>query len=114
MIGLGGAPQRWRRCRIRRSGRADQPAFGFIALCIRILARWDFQPTTYDNFSYTITGVRRDWAQKNKALTCGSYAPILKPASFSTTPKNKEAAVRALAERTKAEKEEAEKPMRCT
>ncbi len=62
-----------------------------------------------DNFQYTITGARRDWAQKNRALVVRFLRAYVKACEFFYDPKNKEAAVRALAERTKSEKDEAEK-----
>ena len=62
-----------------------------------------------DNFQYTITGARRDWAQKNRPLVVRFLRAYVKACEFFYDPRNKEAAVHALADRTKAEKDEAEK-----
>ena len=109
MIGLGGAPQRL--AAVQNQGVAgaliNQPS-DFIALASGF-SSLGLSTDYVDNFQYTITGVRRDWAQKNKALTVRFLRAYLKACEFFYDPKNKEAAVRALAERTKAEKEEAEK-----
>jgi len=70
-----------------RSGRADQPAFGFHRACNPDLARWDFQPTTSTIFNTRSPAYAATGRKKTKPSRCGSYAPILKPASFSTTRK---------------------------
>jgi ABC-type nitrate/sulfonate/bicarbonate transport system substrate-binding protein len=63
-----------------------------------------------DNFQYTITGVRRDWAKKNQALVVRFLRAYVKACEFFYEPKNKEDAVHALAERTKETKRKRKKP----
>src|SRR6516164_2370284 len=109
MIGLGGAPQRL--AAVQKEGVAgaliNQPS-DFIALASGF-SSLGLSTDYVDNFQYTITGVRRDWAQKNRALVVRFLRAYLKACEFFYGPKNKEAAVRALAERTKSDKDEAEK-----
>ena len=109
MIGLGGAPQRL--AAVEKGGVAgallNQPS-DFIALASGF-GSLGLSTDYVDNFQYTITGARRDWAQKNKALVVRFLRAYVKACEFFYEPKNKEAAVRALAERTKEDKEEAEK-----
>jgi ABC-type nitrate/sulfonate/bicarbonate transport system substrate-binding protein len=109
MIGLGGAPQRL--AAVQKEGVAgaliNQPS-DFIALASGF-SSLGLSTDYVDNFQYTITGVRRDWAKKNHALVVRFLRAYLKACEFFYEPKNKEAAVRALAERTKADKGEAEK-----
>jgi ABC-type nitrate/sulfonate/bicarbonate transport system substrate-binding protein len=109
MIGLGGAPQRLAAVQNRGVAGAliNQPS-DFIALASGF-SSLGLSTDYVDNFQYTITGARRDWAQKNRALVVRFLRAYVKACEFFYDPKNKEAAVRALAERTKAEKEEAEK-----
>lgn len=109
MIGLGGAPQRLAAVQNRGVAGAliNQPS-DFIALASGF-SSLGLSTDYVDNFQYTITGVRRDWAQKNKALVVRFLQAYVKACEFFYEPKNKEASVRALAERTKADKEEAEK-----
>lgn len=109
MIGLGGAPQRLAAVQNRGVAGAliNQPS-DFIALASGF-SSLGLSTDYVDNFQYTITGVRRDWAQKNKALVVRFLHAYVKACEFFYEPKNKEASVRALAERTKADKEEAEK-----
>src|SRR6058998_2940297 len=94
MIGLGGAP-------------VNQPS-DFIALASSF-SSLGLSTDYVDNFQYTITGARRDWAQKNKSLVVRFLRAYVRACEFFYEPKNKEAVVRVLAERTKAEREEAEK-----
>ena len=109
MIGLGGAPQRL--AAVQKEGVAgalvNQPS-DFIALASGF-SSLGLSTDYVDNFQYTITGVRRDWAKKNHALVVRFLRAYVKACEFFYEPKNKEAAVRALAERTKSDKEEAEK-----
>src|SRR5947208_13528796 len=109
MIGLGGAPQRL--AAVQKGGVAgalvNQPS-DFIALASGF-SSLGLSTDYVDNFQYTITGARRDWAQKNRALVVRFLRAYVKACEFFYDPKNKEAAVRALAERTKSEKDEAEK-----
>ena len=109
MIGLGGAPQRL--AAVQKGGVAgaliNQPS-DFIALASGF-GSLGLSTEYVDNFQYTITGARRDWAQKNHALVVRFLRAYVKACEFFYEPKNREAAVRALAERTKADKEEAEK-----
>lgn len=109
MIGLGGAPQRLAAVQNRGVAGAliNQPS-DFIALASGF-SSLGLSTDYVDNFQYTITGARRDWAQKNKALVVRFLRAYVKACEFFYDPKNKEAAVRALAERTKAEKDEVEK-----
>jgi ABC-type nitrate/sulfonate/bicarbonate transport system substrate-binding protein len=109
LIGLGGAPQRL--AAVQNGGVAgalvNQPS-DFIALASGFNSL-GLSTDYVDNFQYTITGARRDWAQKNRALVVRFLRAYLKACEFFYDPKNKEAAVRALAERTKSDKDEAEK-----
>ena len=109
MIGLGGAPQRLAAVQNRGVAGAliNQPS-DFIALASGF-SSLGLSTDYVDNFQYTITGARRDWAQKNRPLVVRFLRAYVKACEFFYEPKNKEAAVRALAERTKAEKDEAEK-----
>jgi NitT/TauT family transport system substrate-binding protein len=109
MIGLGGAPQRLAAVQNRGVAGAliNQPS-DFIALASGF-SSLGLSTDYVDNFQYTITGARRDWAQKNLALTVRFLRAYVKSCEFFYDPKNKESAVRALADRTKAEKDEAEK-----
>ena len=109
MIGLGGAPQRLAAVQSRGVAGAliNQPS-DFIALASGF-SSLGLSTDYVDNFQYTITGARRDWAQKNRALVVRFLRAYVRSCEFFYDPKNKEAAVRALAERTKAEKDEAEK-----
>jgi len=109
MIGLGGAPQRLAAVQNRGVAGAliNQPS-DFIALASGF-SSLGLSTDYVDNFQYTITGARRDWAQKNRALVVRFLRAYVKACEFFYDPKNKEAAVRALADRTKAEKDEAEK-----
>jgi ABC-type nitrate/sulfonate/bicarbonate transport system substrate-binding protein len=109
MIGLGGAPQRLAAVQNRGVAGAliNQPS-DFIALASGF-SSLGLSTDYVDNFQYTITGARRDWAQKNRSLVVRFLRAYVKACEFFYEPKNKEAAVRALADRTKAEKEEAEK-----
>jgi ABC-type nitrate/sulfonate/bicarbonate transport system substrate-binding protein len=109
MIGLGGAPQRLAAVQNRGVAGAliNQPS-DFIALASGF-SSLGLSTDYVDNFQYTITGARRDWAQKNRSLVVRFLRAYVKACEFFYEPKNKEAAVRALAERTKAEKDEAEK-----
>ena len=109
LIGLGGAPQRL--AAVQNGGVAgalvNQPS-DFIALASGFNSL-GLSTDYVDNFQYTITGARRDWAQKNRALVVRFLRAYVKSCAFFYDPKNKEAAVRALAERTKSDKDEAEK-----
>jgi ABC-type nitrate/sulfonate/bicarbonate transport system substrate-binding protein len=109
LIGLGGAPQRL--AAVQNGGVAgaliNQPS-DFIALASGF-SSLGLSTDYVDNFQYTITGARRDWAQKNRALVVRFLRAYVKACEFFYAPKNKAAAVRALAERTKSDKEEAEK-----
>jgi len=109
MIGLGGAPQRLAAVQNRGVAGAliNQPS-DFIALASGF-SSLGLSTDYVDNFQYTITGTRRDWAQKNRSLAVRFLRAYVKACEFFYEPKNKEAAVRALADRTKAEKDEAEK-----
>jgi len=109
LIGLGGAPQRL--AAVQNGGVAGalvhQPS-DFIALASGFNSL-GLSTGYVDNFQYTIAGARRDWAQKNRPTVVRFLRAYLKACEFFYDPKNKDAAVRALAERTKSDKEEAEK-----
>lgn len=109
MISLGGAPQRM--AAVQKGGVAgallNQPS-DFVALASGF-GSLGMSTDYVDNFQYTVTGARRDWAQKNKALVVRFLRAYIKACEFFYEPKNKDAAVRALAERAKVAKEEAEK-----
>jgi len=109
MIGLGGAPQRL--AAVQKGGVAgalvNQPS-DFIALASGF-SSLGLSTDYVDNFQYTITGARRDWAQKNKPLVVRFLRAYVRACEFFYDPRNKESAVRALAERAKADREEAEK-----
>ncbi len=109
LINLGGAPQRL--AAIQKGGVAgsliNQPS-DFIALASGF-SSLGLSTDYVDNFQYTITGVRREWAQKNRALVVHFLRAYVKGCEFFYEPKNKDAVVRALAEKTKSEREEAEK-----
>src|SRR4029077_9588460 len=109
MIGLGGAPQRWAAVQNRGVAGAliNQPS-DFIALASGF-SSLGLSTDYVDNFQYTITGARRDWAQKNRALVVRFLRAYVKACEFFYEPKNKEPTVRALAERAKVDKDEAEK-----
>jgi len=109
MIGLGGAPQRLAAVQNRGVAGAliNQPS-DFIALASGF-SSLGLSTDYVDNFQYTITGARRDWAQKNRALVVRFLRVYVKACEFFYEPKNKGAAIRALAERTKSSNEEAEK-----
>ena len=109
MIGLGGAPQRLAAVQNRGVAGAliNQPS-DFIALASGF-SSLGLSTEFVDNFLYAITGARRDWAQKNRAFVVRFLRAYVKACEFFYDPKNKEAAVHALADRTKAEKDEAEK-----
>ena len=109
MIGLGGTPTRL--AAVQKEGVAgalvNQPSdFKAIASGLRSLG----QSTDYvDNFQYTVTGARRDWAQKNRPVVVGLLRAFAKACEFFYNPKNKEAVMRALIEKAKADRDEAEK-----
>jgi NitT/TauT family transport system substrate-binding protein len=109
MIGLGGAPQRM--AAVQKGGVAgallNQPS-DFVALASGY-GSLGLSTDYVDNFQYTITGARRDWAQKNRALAVRFLRAYVKACEFFYEPKNKESTVRALAERAKVDKDEAEK-----
>jgi ABC-type nitrate/sulfonate/bicarbonate transport system substrate-binding protein len=109
MIGLGGAPQRLAAVQKNAVAGAliNQPS-DFIALASGF-SSLGLSTDYVDNFQYTITGARRDWAQKNKSLAVRFLRAYVKACEFFYEPKNKDAAVHALADRAKADKEEAEK-----
>ena len=109
MISLGGAPQRL--AAVQKGGVAgsliNQPS-DFIALASGF-SSLGLSTDYVDNFQYTITGTRRDWAQKNRSLVVRFLRAYVRACEFFYEPRNKEAVVRALAEKTKSERDEAEK-----
>jgi NitT/TauT family transport system substrate-binding protein len=109
LISLGGAPQRL--AAVQKGGVAgsliNQPS-DFIALASGF-SSLGLSTDYVDNFQYTVTGVRREWAQKNRPLVVRFLRAYLKGCEFFYEPKNKDSVVRALAEKTKSEREEAEK-----
>ncbi len=109
LINLGGAPQRL--AAVQKGGVAgsliNQPS-DFIALASGF-SSLGLSTDYVDNFQYTITGVRREWAQKNKPLVVRFLRAYVKGCEFFYEPRNKDAVIRALAEKTKSDREEAEK-----
>ena len=109
LISLGGAPQRM--AAVQKGGVAgallNQPS-DFVALAAGF-GSLGLSTDYVDNFQYTVTGARRDWMQKNRALAVRFLRAYVKACDFFYNPKNKEAAVRALAERAKVDRGEAEK-----
>jgi ABC-type nitrate/sulfonate/bicarbonate transport system substrate-binding protein len=109
LISLGGAPQRL--AAVQKGGVAgsliNQPS-DFIALASGF-SSLGLSTDYVDNFQYTVTGVRREWAQKNRPLVVRFLRAYVKGCEFFYEPRNKDAVVRALAEKTKSEREEAEK-----
>jgi ABC-type nitrate/sulfonate/bicarbonate transport system substrate-binding protein len=109
LINLGGAPQRL--AAVQKGGVAgsliNQPS-DFIALASGF-SSLGLSTDYVDNFQYTITGVRREWAQKNRPLVVRFLRAYVRGCEFFYEPANKDAVVRALAEKTKSEREEAEK-----
>jgi NitT/TauT family transport system substrate-binding protein len=109
MLGLGGTPTRL--AAVEKGGVAgalvNQPSdFKAIASGLRLLG---YSSDYVDNFQYTVTGMRRDWAQANRPLTVRFLRAFARACEFFYDPKNKDAAVRALIEKAKAERDEAEK-----
>jgi NitT/TauT family transport system substrate-binding protein len=109
MIGLGGTPNRL--AAVEKGGVAgalvNQPSdFKAIAAGLRLLG---YSSDYVDNFQYTVTGARRDWAQANRPLTVRFLRAFAQACEFFYEPKNKEAAIRALIEKAKANREDAEK-----
>jgi ABC-type nitrate/sulfonate/bicarbonate transport system substrate-binding protein len=109
MIGLGGTPNRL--AAVEKSGVAgalvNQPSdFKAIASGLRLLG---YSSDYVDNFQYTVSGVRRDWAQANRPLVVRFLRAFVRACEFFYEPKNKEAVMRALIERAKADRDDAEK-----
>lgn len=109
MLGLGGTPTRL--AAVEKGGVAgalvNQPSdFKAIASGLRLLG---YSSDYVDNFQYTVTGMRRDWAQANRPLTVRFLRAFARACEFFYEPKNKEAVVRALVEKAKAERDDAEK-----
>jgi ABC-type nitrate/sulfonate/bicarbonate transport system substrate-binding protein len=109
MIGLGGTPTRL--AAVEKGGVAgalvNQPSdFKAIASGFRSLG---YSTDYVDNFQYTVSGVRRDWAQKNRPLVVRFLRAFARGCEFFYDPKNKEAVMRALMDKAKADREEAEK-----
>ncbi|MGH7783991.1 MAG: ABC transporter substrate-binding protein, partial [Candidatus Binatia bacterium] len=109
MIGLGGTPTRL--AAVEKGGVAgalvNQPSdFKAIASGLRSLG---YSTDYVDNFQYTVSGVRRDWAQKNRPLTVRFLRAFARACEFFYEPKNKDAVIRALIEKAKADRDDAEK-----
>jgi len=109
MLGLGGTPTRL--AAVEKGGVAgalvNQPSdFKAIASGMRLLG---YSSDYVDNFQYTVTGMRRDWAQANRPLTVRFLRAFVRACEFFYEPKNKEAVLRALIEKAKADRDEAEK-----
>lgn len=109
MIGLGGTPNRL--AAVDKGGVAgalvNQPSdFKAIASGLRLLG---YSSDYVDNFQYTVSGVRRDWAQANRPLVVRFLRAFARACEFFYEPKNKEAVMRALIERAKADRDDAEK-----
>ena len=86
MIGLGGAPQRL--AAVQKGGVAgaliNQPS-DFIALASGF-SSLGLSTDYVDNFQYTITGARRDWAQKNKPLVVRFLRAYVRACEFFFEP----------------------------
>jgi NitT/TauT family transport system substrate-binding protein len=109
MIGLGGTPTRL--AAVEKGGVAgalvNQPSdFKAIASGLRSLG---YSTDYVDRFQYTVTGARRDWAQKNRALVVRLLRAFVRGCEFFYDPRNKEPVMRALMEKAKADRDEAEK-----
>jgi ABC-type nitrate/sulfonate/bicarbonate transport system substrate-binding protein len=109
MLGLGGTPTRL--AAVEKGGvvgaLVNQPSdFKAIASGLRLLG---YSSDYVDNFQYTVTGTRRDWAQANRPLTVRFLRAFARACEFFYEPKNKEAVLRALIEKAKAERDDAEK-----
>jgi NitT/TauT family transport system substrate-binding protein len=109
MIGLGGTPTRL--AAVEKGGVAgalvNQPSdFKAIASGLRSLG---YSTDYVDRFQYTVTAARRDWAQKNRALVVRLLRAFVRGCEFFYDPKNKEPVMRALMEKAKADRDEAEK-----
>jgi ABC-type nitrate/sulfonate/bicarbonate transport system substrate-binding protein len=109
MLGLGGTPTRL--AAVEKGGVAgalvNQPSdFKAIASGLRSLG---YSSDYVDNFQYTVTGMRRDWAQANRPLTVRFLRAFARACEFFYEPKNKEAVLRALIDKAKAERDDAEK-----
>jgi NitT/TauT family transport system substrate-binding protein len=109
MLGLGGTPTRL--AAVEKGGVAgalvNQPSdFKAIASGMRLLG---YSSDYVDNFQYTVTGMRRDWAQANRPLTVRFLRAFAHACEFFYEPRNKEAVLRALIEKAKADRGDAEK-----
>ena len=109
MLGLGGTPTRL--AALEKGGVAaalvNQPSdFKAIASGMRLLG---YSSDYVDNFQYTVTGMRRDWAQANRPLTVRFLRAFARGCDFFYEPENKEAVLRALIDKAKAERDDAEK-----
>lgn len=109
MLGLGGTPTRL--AAVEKGGVAgalvNQPSdFKAIASGLRLLG---YSSDYVDNFQYTVTGMRRDWAQANRPLTVRFLRAFARACEFFYEPKNKDAVIRALIEKAKADHGDAEK-----
>jgi ABC-type nitrate/sulfonate/bicarbonate transport system substrate-binding protein len=109
MLGLGGTPTRL--AAVEKGGVAgalvNQPSdFKAIASGLRLLG---YSSDYVDNFQYTVTGMRRDWAQAHRPLTVRFLRAFVRACEFFYEPKNKNAVIRALVERAKADRDDAEK-----
>jgi ABC-type nitrate/sulfonate/bicarbonate transport system substrate-binding protein len=109
MLGLGGTPTRL--AAVEKGGVAgalvNQPSdFKAIASGMRLLG---YSSDYVDNFQYTVTGMRRDWAQANRPLTVRFLRAFARACEFFYEPKNKEAVLRALIDKAKADRDDAEK-----
>ncbi len=109
MLGLGGTPTRL--AAVEKGGVAgalvNQPSdFRAIASGMRLLG---YSSDYVANFQYTVTGMRRDWAQANRPLTVRFLRAFAHACEFFYEPRNKEAVLRALIEKAKAGRDDAEK-----
>ena len=109
MLGLGGTPTRL--AAVEKGGVAgalvNQPSdFKAIASGLRLLG---YSSDYVDNLQYTVTGMRRDWAQANRPLTVRFLRAFARACEFFYEPKNKDAVIRALVEKAKADRDDAEK-----
>jgi NitT/TauT family transport system substrate-binding protein len=61
-----------------------------------------------DHFQYTVTGVRRQWAQQHKDVLVNFLRAYVRACQFFYDPKNKDAAIKSLVVATKADQKAAE------
>jgi NitT/TauT family transport system substrate-binding protein len=109
MIGLGGAPTRLAAVQSRgvAGSLLAQPS-DFKALASG-LSSLGYSTDYVDNFQYTVTAARRDWAKQNGSVVVRFLRAYVRACAFFYNPSNREVVLRALVDRAKASREDAEK-----